>query len=221
MSSLLHPDVLSQMGFTLRRDRPLIVSDVDEVLVRFIRGMEDYLAERGLYYDWKHYDFDGTIRRRADETLVTRDEMMQIHDGFLRDRLEHLEPVPGGAEALIALSERAQIVILTNLPAQATEQRRRGLEKLGLRHPIIANVGGKGPAMRHLAGLVEAPTFFLDDLPSHHASVAVASPNTTRVHFVDDERLVKLMGVADSHHRTDQWPVARAFIEDRLSDAGF
>lgn len=220
--SLVHPEVLSQLGgVTLTRGRPLIVSDVDEVLVRFLKGLEDYLHEQGLYYDWKLYDFDETIRRRADDALVGPEGVRAIYEGFVRDRLEHLEPVPGGAEALTALSARAQIVFLTNLPANAAAQRKRGLEKLGLRHPIVANIGGKGPAMRHLAGLVEAPTFFLDDLPSHHASVAVASPDTTRVHFVEDERLVKLMGVADSHHRTDQWPVARAFIEDRLFAAGF
>lgn len=220
--SLVHPEVLSQLGtVTLTRGRPLIVSDVDEVLVRFLKGMEDYLHGQGLYYDWQHYDFEHTIRRRADETLIGAEGVRAIYEGFVRDKLEHLEPVPGGAEALTELAKRAQIVFLTNLPSNAAVQRKRGLEKLGLRHPIVANIGGKGPAMRHLAALVEAPTFFLDDLPSHHASVAVASPDTLRVHFVEDERLVKLMGAADSHHRTDQWPQARSFIEDRLSAAGF
>lgn len=220
--SPVHPEVLSQLGgVPLTRGRPLIVSDVDEVLVRFLKGIEDYLHAQGLYYDWQHYDFEHTIRRRTDETLIGAEGVRAVYEGFVRDRLEHLEPVPGGAEALTALSARAQIVFLTNLPGNAAVQRRRGLEKLGLRFPIVSNIGGKGPAMRHLAAAVDAPTFFLDDLPSHHASVAVASPDTTRVHFVEDERLVKLMGLADSHHRTDQWPQARAFIEDRLTDAGF
>ncbi|MSO65131.1 MAG: hypothetical protein EXQ85_04930 [Alphaproteobacteria bacterium] len=223
MSTLVHPDVLPQLSeVELDPARPLLICDADEVLVRFMASLERFLARRELYYDWRQFDFRSTIRHVADHALVSPEEVTAIRDRFFAEEVEHLLPVPGAAAALATLAPRTQIIILTNLPLTVREARRRGLSRHGINFPVIANQGGKGPAVRHLAESVGAPVFFLDDQPQHHASVAVAAERVRRVQFIEDPRLERLLGrTEDAHHQARSWDQALGLLEGELAAAGF
>lgn len=206
----------------LVRGRPLIVSDADEVLLQFMVGLERYLETQDLWIDLQSFALTGNIKRKDNNEPVPPSAMPALLDAFFAASAHDLDVVPGAVEALSLLSERAQIVILTNVPLEAKARREASLAAQGIPFPVIANKGLKGGAVRRLAGRVEAPVIFLDDIPHNLSSVAKAHAPTTLIHFIADPRLAKLLGPApDSHFHTTEWPAARRFIEERLDTEGF
>jgi hypothetical protein len=221
--SSVHPEVAPQLdALTLAADRPLVISDADEVLFLFMRELETYLDLRGMYFDWASYALSGNLRHRADNSPVAFERVPAMIEDFFEHHTDVLSPVPGAAAALGALASRAQVVVLTNIPPRQRARRARTLAKHGMNYPVVANVGAKGLAVRHLAERVNAPVFFLDDSPRNLKSVALAVERVERLHFVADERLFKLLGPVTEHHfSTTTWSEAQAFIEGRLAAQGY
>ncbi|MBI1262300.1 MAG: hypothetical protein GC184_11300 [Rhizobiales bacterium] len=202
--------------------RPLIVSDADEVLVKFIAGLETWLETRGLWLNLQSFMLTGNIRDKLTDEPLKPADMPQLMEDFFADHTHALIAVEGAAAALEALSKRAQIVVLSNIPISQRGARAKSLAAQGMDYPVIANKGLKGGAVRHLAASVNAPVFFLDDIPHNIASVAKAHEPTHRLHFIADERLAKLIPPSDhSHFHTSKWADARDFIEGKLSEEGF
>ncbi|MBX3447411.1 MAG: hypothetical protein KF765_11715 [Parvibaculaceae bacterium] len=209
-------------ALTLERGRPLIVSDADEVLLQFMVGLERYLETQGLWIDLRSFALSGNIKRKGTNEPVPPAEMPALLDAFFAASAHDLEVVPGAAAALAELSERAQVVILTNVPLEAKARREACLAAQGIPFPVVANKGLKGGAVRRLAARVEAPVIFLDDIPHNLSSVAKAHAPTRLIHFIADPRLAKLLGPAkDSHFHTTLWPEAHGFIDETLKAEGF
>lgn len=221
--TILHADVARQIAaLTIRRGQPLIISDADEVLVDFMASFERHLNSRRLYFTWESYRLNGNIRRAADHVTLDASEIFRLLKDFFAEHIERLDPVAGAAEALAVLSRRTQVVVLSNVPLDQRERRQRWLARHGLDFPLVANVGAKGPAVRELAARAAAPTYFIDDSPHHHQTVARAAGHVCRLQFVADRRLACLLDPApDSHHRADEWPALRALIETELDTAGY
>lgn len=219
----VEPDVFAQIdSLSLATDRPLIVTDADEVLFAFMAAFERHLEDHGHYFDWSSFALDGNIRRRRDDGPADRDDILRLLDEFFAASTADMDPVPGAADALAALSRRAQVVVLSNLPYARHGDRRRALTRHGMDYPLVANVGPKGPAVGALARRVDAPVFFIDDGPNHHGSVAAHAAAVRRLHMIADSRLAALLQPSpDSHHRIDDWPGARAIIESELAAAGY
>ncbi|HEX7776429.1 MAG TPA: hypothetical protein VF449_07855 [Parvibaculum sp.] len=218
----LHDDVAPQIeALTLRRGVPLIVTDCDEVLMQFLVGLETYLETQGLWLDLTSYALTGNIKHRDTNEVFDASGMPELMKGFFATSTHALLAVPGAADALKALSGRAQIVVLTNVPFTEKETRAKSLAAQGMDYPVIANKGLKGGAVKKLAGMVEAPVFFLDDIHHNIASVAKAHDASHRLHFIADKRLAKLMGQSpDSHFHTTEWAEAHDFIAARLDESG-
>jgi len=209
-------------GLALRRGRPLIVSDADEVLFFFMRGFEHFLNDRGFDSDWSSYGLVGNIRDRKAGGAIAADEARALLGKFFDSHTETLEPVPGAAAALARLSERAQVVVLSNLPFSSQPAREKALAKAGMPFPLVVNAGMKGVAVRRLQDRVEAPVIFIDDILHQHVSVRQMAQTATRLHFVADPRLARLLGPSeDVHHRADDWTAAAEFIDRTLAEAGF
>ncbi|MFA5121848.1 hypothetical protein [Zavarzinia sp.] len=219
----IHDRVMPQLdALALQAGRPLVITDADEVLFLFLQGFEAYLEDNGHYLDLSSFALVGNIKNAATEEMAPVEMAKALLDGFFAERTESMTPVPGAAEALAALALKAQILVLSNLPEGSRKARERALAAAGMPYPIVANVGLKGPVVRHLADLVQAPVYFLDDIPHNHTSVAQAAPDVQRVHFVADPRLARLIGPAEHcHHRVDDWAEVRALIERELADLGW
>ena len=197
-----------------------MVSDADEVLLQFVRALESYLEEVGLYLDLKSFALTGNIKDGRTHEALEGTAVKRLLGEFFQHRVETVQPVEGAAEALAALARQAQIIVLSNIPLSGLEARRRGLRSHGMDYPVVANAGPKGGALALLTDLVSAPIFFLDDIPGNISSVAERAARVTRMHFVADPRLARLLEPAeDCHVRLDTWPDARAFIEARLDGA--
>ena len=219
----VHDDVKQQLTeLRLAPDRPLIISDADEVLLQFMAGLEHFLNGQDLYIDLSSFAITGNVKRNTDDVAVSGDEVKELLAAFFTERTEHLPAVPGAAQALEALSGRAQVIVVSNVPVGQREARIRGLQKVGMDYPVIANVGLKGAVVRDIAATINAPTFFLDDIPHNIASVAEHAEHVHRIHFVADPRLARLIDAAeDCHQRIDDWPTARAYIENHLGKEGY
>ena len=222
MTDALHPEVAEQLdAVAVDCSRPLIVTDADEVVVNFIDRFAAFLPEHGLTFTWASYHLTGNVLH-ADGRPADKDDMARVFHAFYDKHADSMDPVAGAIEALEALRERATIVVLSNLPMRHRFDRASGLARHGLDLPVVANIGEKGAAVGALAMHTEAPVFFLDDSPRHHESVAAHVPEAVRLHFVGHPRLAKLIAQApDSHHRTDDWPAARAVIEGHLDAEGY
>ncbi len=217
--TMLPAPVAEQLAaLALTRGRPLLIVDADEVLFYFMRGLERFLDGRDLYFDWASYALHGNIRQRGDNAPVAAEILHPLLQRFFAEATEELEPVDGAAQALAALSETAQIVVLSNVPMPAREARIRALARHGMAYPLIANTGPKGPAVATLLRQVMAPAAFVDDIPHNHTSVAQMAPATHRLHYIADQRLAALLGPApDCHHRADTWPDLQTHIHSLLT----
>lgn len=206
----------------LDSSKPLVISDADEVLLQFVAGLERYLERRGLWLDLQSFALTGNIKHKSTGEPVPADDVPGLLKEFYATDTHTLEPVPDAAASLSVLAARAQIVVLTNIPAEQRTIRAESLAAHGMDYPVVANAGLKGAAVAELARRSGAPVFFLDDIPHNIASVARAHGASHRIHFIADDRLARLLGPAeDSHFHATRWPAARAFIEDRLSEHGF
>lgn len=208
-------------ALSLDPKRPVIISDADEVIVHLARPLELFLTARGFLIDLSDYRLFGNVRH-PDGTEVEMEPLMALLDEFFEAEVENLPPVAGAVDALCALGERAQVVVLTNLPDLYRERRMRHFTSCGLDAPIVANVGLKGKSAKAIAARVEAPVVFIDDTAPHIRSVAETVPDSFRVHFIADERLAAAQARAkECHHRCDRWPTTHLAVERFLDGQGY
>jgi FMN phosphatase YigB (HAD superfamily) len=200
--------------------RPLVICDVDEVVVHFTRDFELFLGERGLWLDTSSFALNGNIREIAGSQPVAKDKEVLLVEDYFAARTLHQQAIDGAVEALLDLSERADVVMLTNLPHTAGPDRRRNLEAHGLSFPVITNSGTKGPAVQVLAAQTEAPVVFIDDSPNFLISAREHAPQVHLVHFLHDERFARHIPPLDFVSlRTHTWDEARPHVADILAMA--
>ena len=199
-------------------DRPLVISDADEVLLQFMRQFEVYLDRNEMWIDLSSFRLQGNIKYKGSDEAVDMTNRNIIDDFFAAETL-NFSPVDGAAEALTALSKEAQVIILTNLPLAQKKERQINLSKHGMDYPVIVGSGLKGPAVKSLGDKINAPLFFLDDIPHNINSVAEYVPMSGRIHMIADPRLSKLIGAAEgASARIDQWHEAQNWILDKIAE---
>lgn len=208
MTEGIHEDVIPQLTkIKINDDRPLIITDADEVLFNFMKGMELFLEENDMFFDWASFALHGNIKHKSSGDAVESAEIPKLLDQFFASYAHRLPAVEGAAEHLEKLSEHAQVVVLSNVPPKYADLRLEGLKKSGMDFPLIANVGAKGRVVKALSENLEKSAFFIDDIPHNHGSVKKHAEHVHRLHFIADPRLARLLGPAeDSTARLDSWP---------------
>ena len=202
-------------------NRPLLITDCDEVLLHMVSHFEQWLDEaHAIRFDLESGDFGSALTDKTTGDIVSPDQVWPLLDGFFRTEMHRQTLVPGAAESLGRIGEIADIVILTNLGDEAHGWRVEQLASHGIRHRVVCNRGGKGgPVKALLDQRGPAPTAFVDDLPVHHSSVAKHAPSVWRLHMVAEPRLAPAIPpAADAHARIDEWPLATDWIIDRLME---
>lgn len=194
--------------------RPLIISDVDDVVVHFLRGFDAYLATHDHVLEPSSFAFQGNVLHVHSRIEMPEARVMQLIDDFFVERTEFLEAIDGAVDSLLSLSASATVVMLTNLPHHARDKRIRNLKNLGLTFPVITNSGPKGPAIKDLASRTEGPVVFVDDSPNFVKSSHEHAPNVKIVHFLHDERFARLHEPFDFvSHTTGEWADVKRHIE--------
>ncbi len=144
----------------LETDRPLIICDADEVLVHFVGPLSAFLEENGARLVLESFRLFGNIRHGQTGEPLEKAPALALLDRFFSERVAECPPVAGAAAALEELSERAEIVVLTNVPIHARAARAAALSDQGMAYPLIANAGAKGPAVSALSEKRRGPVIF-------------------------------------------------------------
>lgn len=194
-------------------NRPLLLVDADEVLLRFVERLERYLESQGLFLRLDSFRLSGNIFTRDSGAPVPPAHTKGLISDFFDACVDDIDAVPDAAAALDRLSGAYRIAILSNVPARCRDRRAAALAGHGMAFPVLANSGEKGPVVRSLADRTQGPVVFIDDLPPQVSSVAAHAPETHRIHSVADPRLARLIGKAEhAHIRLDDWTALEAHL---------
>ena len=201
--------------------RPLVISDCDEVLLHMVAPFRHWLGEvHGVDFVMSN-DFANAMRWRRTGEAVGQAEMLRLLNLFFDTEMHRQPAIAGAVESIAALTERADVVILTNLGAHRQEARARQLRAAGIDARVFTNQGPKGPALRAILDEYRpSHAIFIDDLPQHHGSVAEAAPQVSRLHLCGEPLLAPHIACAlaagHAHARIDTWDEALPWLLRRL-----
>ncbi len=202
-------------------NRPLLVSDCDEVLLHMVAHFRDWLAEtQGIDFAVEQENWGEALSRRGTGERVSLEEVWPFVDGFFDDAMARQTPVPGALAALETIGAQADIVILTNLPDHRQTARIDQLAAHGIGHRVICNQGGKGAALAAIVTEMQpSVTVFVDDLAHQHGSIARHTPEVWRLQMIAEPLVAAVRPPApDAHARIDDWTRATTWILDRFAD---
>lgn len=200
--------------------RPLFITDCDEVLLHMVSHFADWVAEaHGLSFNLSAPGFRDALRD-GEGRPVGADRVWPLLDGFFAGEMHRQNVVPGAVEALAAIADHADIVILTNIGDEYEAGRVEQLERFDIRHRVLCNRGGKGrPVLELIEAAGPSAAVFVDDLAVHHESVASHAPQVWRLHMIAEPRLAAHTPPAPhAHARIDSWEEAVPWILDRLDE---
>lgn len=200
-------------------NRPLLICDCDEVLLHMVRHFGTWLAEsHAIAFAPDGGDFANSMTR-ADGSRPSRAEMWELLEAFFPAEMARQTLVPHAREALAALAETADIVILTNLSDGCRAARIEQLAAFGIDHRVECNQGGKGgPVARLVADHCAGVAVFVDDLAVHHESVARHAPGVHRLQMIAEPSLAAQVPPAPhAHARIDDWRLAQGWVAERFA----
>jgi FMN phosphatase YigB (HAD superfamily) len=204
-------------------NRPLIVSDCDEVLLHMIAPFRTWLGEdHGIDFDLSGREFHKAMTRRDSGAPVEPGEVWPLLGRFFDGEMHRQTPIAGAVAGIAALSEQADVVVLTNLQDHRQQDRTRQLADHGIHLRVFTNQGPKGPALK---AIVEeyAPscTVFIDDLAQHHDSAAQVVPGISRLHLCGEPLIAPHIDCAHqaghAHARIDDWASALPWLLARIN----
>jgi FMN phosphatase YigB (HAD superfamily) len=203
-------------------NRPLIISDCDEVLLHMVAHFRDWLAEgQGVTFRMDGNNFTNAMRWDSTGEAVEERDIWRLLGGFFDTQMDRQLPIEGAVAGINAVAEHADVVILTNLTDERQERRTRQLADHGIHARVFTNQGPKGPA---LAAIMEeyqpSRAIFIDDLPQHHKSAADIVPDILRLHLCGEPMISAQIDCAHeaghAHARIDNWAEATPWLLARL-----
>ncbi|USI71804.1 HAD family hydrolase [Sphingomonas morindae] len=201
--------------------RPLLISDCDEVLLHMVAHFRDWLDEaHGIDFLIHEENWGEALIRRDTGQPVEPAEVWPYLDAFFDTEMPRQQPTPGAIDALARIGAVADIVILTNLPDHRQTPRLDQLAGHGIRHRVVCNQGGKGPALRRLLDEIRpSVAVFVDDLAVQHASVADTTPEVWRLHMIAEPLVATHRPPAPAAHvRIDDWAAGADWVLDRFAE---
>lgn len=202
--------------------RPLVISDCDEVLLYMVAPFRDWLAEQhGVRFDMGGGDFGRAMTYAEGGAPVAEKDIWRLLNLFFDGEMHRQSPVAGVTDAIPALLEHADVVVLTNLLDHRQQARARQLAAHGIDLRVFTNQGPKGPALKAILDEYRpSRAIFIDDLAQHHGSVAQIAPEVGRLHLCAEPMLAPHIACAhkagQAHARIDSWEKALPWLLDRL-----
>lgn len=201
--------------------RPLVITDCDEVLMHMVVPFAEWVdAEHGVLFRIEDASFAGALKRKECGTPLEAAEVWPLLDAFFRGEMARQYPIPGALEAMAAIAEQADIVVLTNVGPDHQQARIEQLALHDFHAPVIGSRGGKGEPVRRLIEQYQpSVALFIDDLAGHHHSVAQEAPDVWRLHLVGEPAIAdKIAPAKHAHARIDDWAAAQDWILARLAE---
>lgn len=211
------PETARQIAELASDDRPLLILDVDDVVLEFIRPFPNFLKARGFGLTMASFRLTGNIAEQATGRLVEQAEVTALLDDFFHTQADWQSITDGAAEALSALGDRAEIVMLTAMPHKHRAARRAHLDALGLNYPLLTTEMAKGPAVAKLRGDKRRPIAFVDDQPPNLVSARHSVADAHLFHLMADNSLREFLPpIPDDIIVVQDWPEAAPKIAAAL-----
>ena len=202
-------------------NRPLVITDCDEVLMHMVVPFAEWVdAEHGVLFRIEDASFAGALKRKECGTPLEATEVWPLLDAFFRGEMARQYPIPGALAAMAAIAEQADIVVLTNVGPDHQQARIEQLALHDFHAPVIGSRGGKGEPVRRLIEQYQpSVALFIDDLAGHHQSVAQEAPDVWRLHLVGEPAIAdKIAPSPYAHARIDDWAAAQDWVLARLAE---
>jgi len=203
--------------------RPLIISDCDEVLLYMVAPFKVWLeASQGVDFNLVGHNFAEAMRWKESGQVLEPADIWKMLGRFFDTEMDSQTPIVGAVEAIDALSQHADVVILTNLVDERREKRAEQLARIGIHAPVYTNQGPKGPALNAILEEhgADRPALFIDDLSQHHASVREVTPDVMRLHMCGEPTIAGGITCAheagDADARIDVWADAVPWIMEQF-----
>jgi hypothetical protein len=210
----MNVDIIERLS---RSERPLIVCDVDEVVLEFLDPFDRYLNSVGHRLHPESFRLHGNIRSIAEGIAAAEDEIERMQEAFFASQDQWQVPARGADIALRSLSADADIVFLTAMPPRHHDVRRTLLDMHGLDFPMIATEEPKGPVVASLVGKRQVPSVFIDDIAYNHRSVRDHAPGCILIHLMANSTFRAMAPKPDDDIViADDWAHAEALIRKHL-----
>jgi len=211
------PETARQIAELAADDRPLLILDVDDVVLEFIRPFPHFLKSRGFGLTLASFRLTGNIAETASGRLIEQPEVTALLGDFFDTQADWQSVTDGAEQALASLGDRAEIVLLTAMPHRHRAVRRAHLDALGLPYPLLTTEMAKGPAVAKLRGSKGRPVAFVDDQPSNLISARNSVADAHLFHLMADNSLrAFLPPVPDDIVSAEDWRDAAPKIASAL-----
>lgn len=211
------PETARQIAELSRDTRPLLVLDVDDVVLEFLPPFMRYLNAQDMELRLDSFRLHGNVRLLGSGAEVDAERVTQMITDFFDVQADWQLPAAGAADAIAGMAEAAEIVLLTAMPHRHREVRRRHLDALGFPYPLVTTERAKGPALRQLRGDGARPIAFVDDIPHNLVSARAALADANLFHLIVTPGLRALLPpLPDTIHPVDSWAEAAPKIRAAL-----
>lgn len=194
-------------------DRPLVVSDIDEVVLEFLSPFRAFLESRDHILVPRSFRLTGNIVHRTTEHAASADDVKDMLDTFYATQDRWQTPAAGAVETLRDLSTEADIVFLTAMPPRHAAARRALLDRLELPYPLLASEDPKGPIVERLHAGRALPIVFIDDIARNLQSVQEHAPSCLLINLMANAEFRALAPTPDTCvHIAADWADAASAI---------
>ncbi len=210
--------MLTDLDHITVRDRPLVVCDVDDVVLQFATPFEAFLMTRGHRLLPRSFKLTGNIINGADESVLEAPVVKALIDDFFIEQERWQTPFADAVDSLHAISADSDLVFLTAMPPRHAEVRRRLLDQLTLTFPMIATEEAKGPMVAKLHGARPLPVAFVDDMVHNLHSVGDHVPDCLLVYLPPPLEIFRFApDPQETVRRVENWPEASKLIRSHFT----
>jgi hypothetical protein len=187
------PETVRQIAELALSDRPLLVLDVDEVVLEFVRPFVKFLETQDLLLKTDSFRIHGNVFDRSTRLPVQDQRVTTLMTAFFEAQETWQTAVDGAAAAVAELAAAVEVVMLSSMPHGHRPLRRRLLDRLGFPYPLLTTEAAKGPAIQRMRGGGGRPVAFVDDIPNNLLSVQRAVPDARLFHLMAHSELRALL----------------------------
>jgi len=211
------PETVRQIRELARDTRPLLVLDVDDVLLEFITPFVSFLDSQDLELRLDSFKLQDNTFDRKTGLALGRERVSALIDEFFHVQADWQTGANGAAEAVAALARHGEVVLLTAMTHRHRETRRAHLDGVGFPYPLLTTDTPKGPAVRMLRGETNRPVAFVDDIPRNLLSVRDSVPDANLFHLMTAPSLRTLLPpLPEGITVVDDWHLAGPMIARAL-----
>ncbi|WP_414692909.1 hypothetical protein [Pararhizobium sp.] len=164
--------------------RPLIVCDIDEVVLEFLTPLRNFLNSSGHDLLPRSFRLHGNIVAIENGEPVSETQTRTFLEEFFRQQDQWQTPANQVVETLADLAKNADIVFLTAMAPRHAAMRRALLDRHGLHYPLLASEAPKGPIIQRLHDARDVPLIFIDDILRNLQSVRACAPDCLLINLI-------------------------------------